>query len=346
LRQAKIRGTRPGGIPVGSTLALAFAAIALVACGPDESSSNTPDPGADSDSAWPVSIEHKYGTTEISDEPERVVTVGLTDHDALLALGIAPVGVTDWYGDHAHATWPWAQDELGGAEPVVVGNATELNFEEIAALEPDVIVGLYSAMTEEDYETLSGIAPTVAQPSDHVDYGIPWQELTRTVGQVVGQPENADALVNEVEERFDKVRADYPEFKGASAAIATPYEGIYVYSDDVANGRLLSSLGFELPDELADLIGDADGSSLSLERVDLLDVDLLVWLDATDDKGPLGSALYQNLDVHTEGRELLVESASDLGGAMSFSSALSLPYLLDELVPMLEVAVDGDPATS
>jgi len=192
---------------------------------------------------------------------------------------------------------------------------------------------------------LSGIAPTVSQPGEHVDYGIPWQELTRTVGRVVGQSEKAGDLVNGVEERFDEVRADHPEFEGASAAIATPYEGIYVYSAEVANGRLLSSLGFELPDELAEIIGSDDGISLSLERVDLIDVDLLVWLDATDDKGPLGTALYQNLDVHTEGRELLVDSTSDLGGAMSFSSALSLPYLLDELVTMLEVAVDGDPTT-
>src|SRR5262245_31240141 len=38
--------------------------------------------------AFPVTIEHKYGSTEITQRPERIVTVGLTDHDALLALRI------------------------------------------------------------------------------------------------------------------------------------------------------------------------------------------------------------------------------------------------------------------
>ena len=31
------------------------------------------------------------------------------------------------------------------------------------------------------------IAPTIAQPGEYIDFGIPWQELTRTVGQVVGR---------------------------------------------------------------------------------------------------------------------------------------------------------------
>jgi len=345
MRPPRSRGIRPAGRMVASTVALAVLALALVACGSDESPPNSSPTGPKSDGAFPVTIEHKYGTTEIPQEPQRVVTVGLTDHDALLALGITPVGVTDWYGDQPHATWPWAQDELGNAEPVVVGDATELKFEEIAALEPDVILGLYSALTKEDYETLSQIAPTVAQPGEHVDYGIPWQELTRTVGQVAGQSEKADDLVNGVEERFAEVRADHPEFEGASSAIATPYEGIYVYSADVANGRVLASLGFELPGELAEEIGSEDGINLSEERVELLDVDLLVWLDATEGQGPIGASLYEQLDVHTEGREVLLDSASDLGGAMSFSSVLSLPYVLDELVPMIEKAVDGDPAT-
>lgn len=300
---------------------------------------------ASTEAAFPVTIEHKYGSTEITEEPERIVTVGLTDHDAFLALGVAPVGTTDWYGDHPHAVWPWAQDELGDAEPTVVGNATELDLERIAALDPDVIVGLYTAMDEQAYVTLSEIAPTVAQPGGHVDYGIPWQELTLTAGQVVGRTGHAEQLVADVESRLASIREEHPEFVGATSSIAVPYEGIYVYSFNVANGRILSSLGLEQPEELAEMIGDADGTALSLERVDLIDLDVLVWLDAGTDMPPLDEDIYQQLDVHQEGREVFISSASAVGGAMSFSSVLSLPFLLDELVPMLELAIDGDPGT-
>ncbi|MGH2699458.1 MAG: iron-siderophore ABC transporter substrate-binding protein [Actinomycetota bacterium] len=343
-----VRNTRSSARRLVSWAALLLVgATALASCGSDasDSAATSSESPTTSDEAFPVTIEHSYGATEISEEPERIVTVGLTDHDAFLALGVVPVGVTDWYGDYPHAVWPWAQDELGDAEPVMVGNATELDFEKLAALEPDVIVGLYSALTEENYDTLSQIAPTVAQPREHVDYGIPWQELTLTAGRVAGEVEQAERLVAEIEDRFAEIRAEHPEFIGAGAAIATPYQGIYVYSADVANGRLLSSLGFKLPAELVDLIGDADGTNLSLERLDLLDVDALVWLDAAEGEGPIAQPLYEKLDVATEGREVIVNSASELGGAMSFSSVLSLPVLLVELAPMLEAAVDGDPAT-
>ena len=85
-----------------------IAGLLLAACGSDDDSvvgrlrvSRRPRPpmGAVEDGAYPVSIDHKYGTTELTEKPERVVTVGLTDQDAVLALGTKPVGVTEWFGE-------------------------------------------------------------------------------------------------------------------------------------------------------------------------------------------------------------------------------------------------------
>ena len=293
-----------------------------------------------------MTLEHKYGSTTISARPERIVTVGLTDHDALLALGIAPVGVTEWFGARPHATWEWAQDELGDAKPEVVGDGSGVNFEKIAALKPDLILALYSGLTQEHYDLLAKIAPTVAQPSTYVDYGIPWQELTRTVGAAVGQPDQADKLVRDVEARFEQVRGEHPEFAGATALVATPYEGIWVYGPEDVRGRFLTALGFALPDQLAEVTGTQFGGNLSMERADMLDVDAIIWLDAEDASGPLGGPVYASLDVHTQGREVFLKSTGDpLGGATSFVSVLSLPYLLDGIVPRLAAALDGDPAT-
>jgi iron complex transport system substrate-binding protein len=294
-----------------------------------------------------VTIEHKYGSTAFAAAPERIVTVGLTDHDALLALGVKPVGVTEWFGEQPHATWPWAQDELGDAEPVVLRTGDSgINFEAIAALQPDAILALYAGLTEEEYELLSQIAPTVAQPGAYVDYGIPWQELTRTVGTVVGKPAEAEAMVKDVEAYFAEVRAAHPEFAGASAVVATPYEGIWVYGPEDVRGRLLTTLGFTLPEGLAAITGAEFGGNLSMERADMLDVDVIIWLDADEAQGPLGGPVYSSLDVHTQGREIFLDSYDDpLGAATSFVSVLSLPYLLDGLVPQLAAAVDGDPAT-
>ncbi|HEY1013518.1 MAG TPA: iron-siderophore ABC transporter substrate-binding protein, partial [Herpetosiphonaceae bacterium] len=264
----------------------------------------------------------------------------------LLALGVKPVGVTEWFGKRPYATWEWAQDELGDAKPTVVGDASGTNFEQIAALKPDVILALYSGITQEQYDLLAKIAPTVAQPGAYVDYGIPWQELTRTVGTVVGKPAEADQLVKDVETKIAETRAAHPEFEGATALVATPYEGIWVYGPEDVRGRLLTALGFKLPAGLAEVTGTQFGGNLSMERADMLDVDAIIWLDPEDAKGPLGGPVYASLKVHTEGREVFLDSFDDpLGGATSFVSVLSLPYLIDGLVPKLATAVDGDPAT-
>ena len=57
-------------------------------------------------------MEHALVTTTVTEEPKRVVTIGVTEHDAVLALGMKPVGVTDWYGDQPYATWPWAGQQI------------------------------------------------------------------------------------------------------------------------------------------------------------------------------------------------------------------------------------------
>jgi iron complex transport system substrate-binding protein len=340
------------------TLTLLAALLLLAACAqtpagqpaaqPTQAAAQTaPTAAPAAEANFPVTIEHKYGSTEIAAAPERIVTVGLTDHDALLALGVQPVGVTEWFGEQPYATWPWAQDELGDAEPVVLRTGDSgINFEAIAALQPDAILALYSGITEEEYGLLSQIAPTVAQPGQYVDYGIPWQELTRTVGAVVGRSAEADAMVKDVEAYFSEVRAAHPEFEGATAVVATPYEGIWVYGPEDPRGRFLTMLGFALPEGLAEITGAEFGGNLSMERADLLDVDVIIWLDADEAQGPLDGPVYSSLAVHTEGREVFLDSYDDpLGGATSFVSVLSLPFLLDGLVPQLAAAVDGDPAT-
>src|SRR5262245_49722743 len=83
---------------------------------------------------FPVSIEHEFGTTTIAAKPERVVSVGMHEQDFLYALGVAPVGVHEWWGDYPYATWPWAEAArvAAGAEPQVL-KGFEINVEWVAA---------------------------------------------------------------------------------------------------------------------------------------------------------------------------------------------------------------------
>lgn len=276
------RGIRPGALPrIGNGFTrreflIGAGSLLLLAtgCGAE---GGAPSGGEEASGAR--TIEHKYGTTEISGTPQRIVTVGFTDGDPVLALGVAPVAVRDWFGEQPRAIWPWARDELGDAKPEVLP-ATELNFEQIAALEPDLVVGVSSGMTEQDYATLSKIAPTLAQPKEFVDFGVPWQDQTRLIGRALGREERAEELVAGVEGRFDETRKQYPAFEGATGVIALTGEGgnYYPYGPEDARGRFLTSLGFELPREVVELAGESFFATISREKLSVVDADVLVWI--------------------------------------------------------------------
>jgi len=264
--------------------------------------------------------------------------------EASYAFVNGPVMVAEFTGVHV------TTDELGGAaKPTVLSNVDGIQFEKIAALRPDLILGVYSDLSKQDYDTLSKIAPTVAPPAGVVNFGVAWQDLTRTVGKAVGKPTEADKLVTDAEARIRQVQTDNPAFKGATALFATNYEGIFVYGPQDTRSRLLEALGFTLPEGLAAVTGTEFGKNLSRERTDLLDVDVLIWLVDNYAKAKAtiqAEPLYAALAVKKEGRDVFIEDAEVLGSASSFITVLSLPFLLDGLVPQLKQAIDGDPATT
>jgi iron complex transport system substrate-binding protein len=331
---------------------VALVLLTIVGCG---STAPAPAPASDAaapsaNAAFPVTLPHKYGSTTIEGAPKRVVTVGLLEQDSLLALGIVPVGTTEWFGEYPGAIGPWAEGKLGGAArpQVLKDTGSGPQFEKIAALNPDLILALYSGLTKEQYETLAKIAPTVAQPKEYIDYGIPWQEVTKKVGAAVGKPAEAGQLVKQVEDHFAQVQKEHPEFKGKTGLMATLYEGYFIFGSQDPRNRLLGALGFELPKGLDQAIGDKFGANISRERLDLVDTGVIVWsvTDAAKGQATLhGDTVYKALDVVKEGREVYLPEGTPPSDAVAFLTVLSVPYVLDTLVPRLAAAVDGDTGT-
>lgn len=332
-------------------LMIAALALALVGCvapvapaaeeaAPAEAAPG--ESGASAEGAFPVTIEHKFGSTTIEAAPQRVVALGFTDQDAVLAAGVTPIAVRYFFGDESDQVWPWADGAVTGEQPIVLNQPFgTLNFEAIAELQPDLITAVSAGLTEEEYNTLSQIAPTLAQSDAYVDFGVPWQEQTIVIGQALGREVQARELVSAMEAQFAEVRAAHPEFEGATAAIASPAgDGQYFFSGPQhERQRFLTSLGFVLPAELAELAGDAFYGTLSGERMDLLDTDILLWTTSAEQTAALeADPLYQSLAVAQEGRDLFLDTtgADGLAGpAIVFGSVLSFPAAFDELVPQL-----------
>ncbi|NOK63321.1 MAG: ABC transporter substrate-binding protein [Chloroflexi bacterium AL-W] len=311
--------------------------------GENETDTSAEDVEADANNTtdFPVTIDHTFGSTTISEVPERVVTIGYSEQDPVLALGVVPVAIRDWFGDQPSAVWPWAQDQLGGAEPEVLQmDFGQLNFEVIAALQPDLLIATHSGITEEEYETLSEIAPVVAQSGDYPDFGMPWQKQTRVIGQALGRAEQAEELVAEVEARIDEARQANPVFETSTVAWTFPADDagqLWVVGPNTLPVRFLQSLGLQYPDDVADFVGEQDSAQISGERLELLDVDVLILQASTDaERDALESnPLYNQLAVVQDGRTVFFVGQDDpLYGALSFSTVLSLSFAIEELVPL------------
>jgi iron complex transport system substrate-binding protein len=297
-----------------------------------------------SNAIFPVTVEHKFGSTIITEAPQRVVAIGFSDQDPLLALGVVPVAVRYWYGDETDAIFPWGDELAGNTQPLVLNMPFgSLNYEAILALQPDLISAVYSGITEEEYESLSQIAPTIAQSAEYTDFGMPWQETTRLIGTALGKANEAETLVNETEARLISASATYPEFAGKSVAVVYAYQaGSYgYYTAQDPRGRFFTDLGFVIPEELIEIAGDSYYADLSPERIDLLDRDLIVVVGLQFVEGGReeieSDPLMSQLKAVQEGRILYVPN--DVDDALQFNTILSLPYLIQGLLPELQAVV-------
>ena len=320
----------------------------LVACGgDDEEPSGATDQSSPSGSAegeFPAVVEHKYGTTTVPEQPNRVVVVGLTEQDVLLELGVVPIATTEWYGEQPNAVWPWASDLLEGAEPELLSVADGLEFEKIASLEPDLIVGTNAGLTEKDYELLSGIAPTVTSVEGSTQYFSSWQDQTMQIAKALGREADGQALVDEVAGQYAEIAAAHPEWDGMSATFSQggPYDGqLYVYPDGLSTD-FLTDLGFEITPGLEEYAPDAGSQALiSGENVNLVEADVVVWAtESADQFAELQDfATVSDLPAVKENRSVYTDEI--LAGAIYFDTPLSHKYILENLVPMIEQAADG-----
>ena len=304
---------------------------------------------AQESSVFPITIEHQYGTTTIASPPQRVVSIGYTEQDFLLAVGVTPVAVRYWYGDEADAVRPWAIDLVEGDAPIVLNMPYgSLNYEAILDLKPDLISAVTSGITQEEYDVLSQIAPTITQSGDYINFGMPWQEVMKMVGTAVGKGAEAEAIVAETESLFAAARANNPEFIGKTVAVSYYSQGVFgFYTSQDSRGRFFTDLGFVVPEELVQIAGESFYANISLEQIKLIDQDLIAVVNLQFVEGGRDTlesdVLFSQLDAVKESRVVYLDEQSE--NALGYSSPLSLSYALEAALPQL-TAIFGASTTA
>ncbi len=325
----------------------AASAILLVLSGcASEASGDTSAPGGDG--AFPVTIEHAFGTTEIPVEPKRVVAIGWGSADAAIAMGVIPVGMeAQAYGGDESGVHPWtaeALEDAGEELPVLIPSSNEAPaYEDIAEAAPDLILAVYSGVTDEQYELLSEIAPTVAYPD--APWTTPWRDVVSIVGEALGKTDEAQTVLDGVDEVLAQKASENPELEGKSVAVVWDVSGtFYVYKPADSRVSFLFDLGLvNAPsvDELAN--GDSPFYfTLSYEELDKLDSDIIVAFSDTQEQAEefLTQSYAQAIPAVKSGAVASV-SGVQLVAAVSPPTALSLTWGIDEYVAALADAASA-----
>jgi iron complex transport system substrate-binding protein len=311
------------------------AGVAAVAAVSGACSSPKPAPG--SPSAGSVTISHLFGETVITQPPKRVVSAGYTEQDDLLAVGVVPIAVTNWWGDQPFAVWPWAQPKLGGAQPVVLNLDNGIAIDQIAGLKPDLIVAINAGVDADTYQKLSAIAPTVPQ-SDGDAFFEPWKDQATAVGQAVFQADQMKSLIDAVDKQFAAVAQKNPQWQGKKALLmqGALWQGTVVATLAGWRTDFLNQMGLVIADSIKPFGADHRAVIPRDHIKAVLDsADVVIWTtESPDDQ----KALLADPDVaasQATAQNRHIFTSKEQAAAIAFSSPLSYPLVADQLPPLI-----------
>jgi len=303
-------------------LVLLLALLAACGDGSTAAGDGERDTAAKGDgSAFPRTVEHVAGTTEIDAAPERVVVLDdYTDLDHLVALGVTPraYGFTDAWET---GLTPW-QEAAGLGELEQLDATSQVSLELVAAEQPDLILGMESPV-EDEFDQLSAIAPTVG-----LAWNGEWRDDLRTVAAAVGRDDRAEELIAEVEDAIGSLAEELAPLADTTIMIGSMFgDVLYLQGDGSPLVRLLRELGLTVKTTTTEALAE-----LSLEQMDqLADAEILLSFatDPAATKALQGEALFQRLPAVQAGRYTAIDnvdtrSLADGFGPLSHEHALAV----------------------
>jgi iron complex transport system substrate-binding protein len=149
-------------------------------------------------------IKHVAGTTQVCDQPHRIVVLGPYLLESLLALGVQPVAFADYAALHRgeynkpSQQIPYLGTRIAGSV-ANVGMAGTPSIEAIVKAKPDLILGL-DITNAQHYQTLSKIAPTLMLKWGDSDGNL------QTIAQAMNRTERAADLLRETKQQIATTR--------------------------------------------------------------------------------------------------------------------------------------------
>ncbi|WP_433279027.1 iron-siderophore ABC transporter substrate-binding protein [Pseudonocardia xinjiangensis] len=331
--------------PLLAAAATVVVAAMLAACGGTAGQGGSPAPDAappapaGATDQFPVTIQHKLGTTTIPAEPKRIIALSY-EEDTLGALGITPVA----YGSNDYlpgGKYPWLAGKIDLSGSTELKNVfTAPSLEQIAGLKPDLILATNYYGLENYYSQLSQIAPTVGYPEEAGTSS--WQVISRMIGRAVGRSAQTEQAIAATEGDISALAARLPGLKGKTFSSSFYYDPGQPFAviDDPAtiSVALYTQLGLVLSPTVTSTVKDR---SLSMEQIGSLDADFMSIGFATPElRSSLEAApAYQAIPAVQAGRAY----EADAFTAQTFNNPtlLNIPWQLDQITPTLEKVAAG-----
>jgi iron complex transport system substrate-binding protein len=329
----------------------AVAALALSSCASGGTDDTAAEPATEASGSFPITMEHAFGETVIESEPERVATWGWGSTEAAVAVGVYPVAVAEQVWTVGEGNYlPWveeAYDEAGVELPALLSDpegGASVPYEEFIEAEPDLILAPYSGLTEEQYETLSEIAPVVAYPE--APWTTPWDEEIRITAEALGRADQGEEVLATIDEQLAAAAEEHPEFAGKTFAGVWDGDGsMSVYTGADPRIAILTELGLEVAPSVAEL-DTSDGGfyyELSYEQLDQLESDFLLTYSSTkeDAEAILTKPELQAVPAIAAGRVAQVYDPVTVSSvspptALSFDWEGGMPALIDAIAATLQ----------
>lgn len=320
------------------TAALMVSALALSACGGSSD--------AESDGGFDVSIESSLGTAEIDEKPEKVITLGQGSTETAIAMGHTPVGMEEyeWAADET-GYMPWIHEAVkdkGDELPEFVGAGEKLDMEKIVELDPDVILAPWSGLTQEQFDSLNEIAPTVAYPDKA--WSVDWDQQIEIIGKALGEDQKAKSLIKDLDQQLADEAKKHPEWaKHTFSYIYTTPDSLGVFLPNEQRAAIVRKLGMTIDPAVKKMkeTEGTDSAVIGYENADKLndsDVVFTFYSDAKAKKQAMGNELYAQIPAIKKGA-VVASTDNAFVTASSMINPLTVPYTLERYGPMIDKAV-------
>jgi iron complex transport system substrate-binding protein len=290
-----------GGLRAAAALLAATALAATAACGAATATSDTAEPDTDTTGAFPRTVVHAMGETEIPTQPERVVVLDSGELDDVTLLGIEPVGAVS---PHMKTSGGFPEYlSAMTADTVDVGPMEEPDLEKIAELAPDLILSS-KIRHEAIYADLAAIAPTVFTETT----GVAWKENLAVHAEALGLEDEAAESLQAYEAQAASLGALIQEANGGAMPTVSVVRFLAgptrLYQKATFSGVILEDVGVLRPESQ-----DVDDFALEVgpEQIDLADADL-VFVTVADDpekteqEAAMDSPLWAEMEAVQNGK--------------------------------------------